>query len=70
MYCSSVFEIQEQRVQSCTKELYGSYCARLRGRIGKGHLKLELCHLMLFIARISEFLSIELLGFDKRQKKS
>ena len=42
----------------------------LRGRIDKGHLKLELCHLMLFIARISEFISIEFLGYDKRQKKS
>ena len=41
----------------------------LRGRIDKGHLKLVLCHLMLFIARISEVKSIELLGFDKKQRK-
>ena len=40
----------------------------LKERIDEGHLKLEICHLMLFIARNSEFISIESIGFDKKQK--
>ena len=42
----------------------------LRGRIDEEHLKMVLCYLMLFIARNSELISIELFGFDKEQNKS
>ena len=40
----------------------------LKERIDEGHLNLGICHLMLFIARNSEFISIESIGFDKKQK--
>ena len=40
----------------------------LKERIDEGHLKLGICLLMLFIARNSESISIELFGFDKKQK--